>query len=282
MTDSSGARNPAAAQVLADSITKPSVARVYDYLLGGGHNYAIDREFAERQLAVVPDIRPAMVANRAFLGRAVRYAVEQGVRQFVDIGSGLPSVCPVHEVAERAAPGAGRVVYVDNEPIAHAHAEILLDSTADPEKHRALCADYLDHESLWEQVLATGVIDPDQPTCLLVVALLHFLLPEQRPELSMAYYREQLTPGSLLVLTHGCDELDDKDAQQVASNYSATTNAAHLRSRAEFTEFFGDFPLVEPGVVWVPEWRPEPGPVRDDWGGNPARSRCLAGVARKS
>jgi len=271
-----------AERTLASSLSKPSVARVYDYILGGGHNYAVDREFADRQLELMPDIRPAMIANRAFLGRAVQYAARHGIRQFIDIGSGLPSVRPVHEVADEHAPGTTRVVYVDNEPIAHAHAEILLTRDAHPQRHRAVCADFLDHDNLWDQVLATGVIDPTQPTCLLVVALLHFMQPEQHPERALAFYRDQLTTGSLLVLSHACDELDDHSIQTVAANYHSTTNAAHLRSRDEFTQFFTGLDLVPPGVVWVPQWRPDNDHAPEEWDNNPARSRYLAGVARKS
>lgn len=266
---------------LGVSISKPSVARVYDYILGGHHNYAIDREFARRQMELVPDMRAAMMANRAFLGRAVRYAVSQGIRQFVDIGSGLPSAGQVHEVADLEAPGECRVVYIDNEPIAHAHAEILLDENADPARHRALCADYLDSENLWDQVLACGVIRPAEPTCLLVVAMLHFMPPEREPERAMTFYRDQLAADSLLVLSHGSDALDDSDVKTVVANYRSTTNSAYLRSRSEFAEFFGDFELVEPGLAWVPEWRPDHTAGYDEWGGNPARSRYLAGVARK-
>ena len=271
-------------RLLTGSLAKPSVARIYDYILGGTHNYAIDREFAEKQLAVMPDMREAMLANRAFLGRAVRYAVQQGIRQFVDIGSGLPSAGQVHQIADEEAPGECRVVYVDYEPIAHAHAEILLDADADPQRHRAVCADYLEYEDLWDQVLATGVINPDEPACLLVVALLHFMQPDQQPEQAMAYYRDQLARDSLLVLSHGCDELDDESIQSVVSNYKSTTNAAYLRSRAEFSEFFGDFGLVDPGLAWVPEWRPDSGDasIEEFWDGNAARSRLLGGVARKS
>jgi O-methyltransferase involved in polyketide biosynthesis len=264
--------------LLRRSVDRPSAARVYDCILGGDHHFGIDREFAERQLAVMPDLRQAMIANRRFLGRAVRYAVDHGVRQFVDIGSGLPTAGNVHEVADGQAPGQCRVVYVDNEPVTHAHAEVLLAATADTHRHRAVHADYLEYRALWRDVLNTGVIDPATPVCLLVVAMLHFIAPEREPETALEFYRRQLSAGSLLVVSHGCDELDDPGIQEVVRNYAQTTTTAHLRTRGEVAAFFGDFEFVQPGLVWTPEWREV---LQDQWTGPPARSRYLAGVARK-
>lgn len=261
-------------------LDRPSVGRVYDYLLGGRHNYAIDREFAEQQIAVTPGVRDFAVANRRFLGRAVRYAVENGVRQFVDIGSGLPTQGNVHEVADEAAPGEARVVYVDNEPIAHAHAQILLEDGADRERHCALHGDFFDGPLLWRKILDTGYVDPARPVCLLVVALLHFMPPEQHPERVLAFFREQLAPGSLLVLSHGAIDPDEEElraaAKRITENYERATQRPRLRTHAEIAEFFGDFELVEPGLVWLSQWRPTE-PVTT----NPVRSGAYGGVARK-
>jgi O-methyltransferase involved in polyketide biosynthesis len=268
----------ASLELLRRNIDRPSAARVYDCILGGDHHFDIDREFAYRQLEVMPDLRRAMTANRDFLGRAVRHAVGRGVRQFVDIGSGLPTVGNVHEVADRQASGQCRVVYVDNEPVAHAHADLLLAGTADTRRHRAVHADYLDYRALWRNVLDTGVIDPVAPVCLLVVAMLHFIAPEQQPEIAMEFYRGQLPPGSLLVISHGCDELDDPEIQEVVHNYAQTATAAHLRTRDQVADFFGDFEFVAPGLVWAPEWGEN---VQDQWSGTAAGSRYLAGMARK-
>ncbi|MBV8994841.1 MAG: SAM-dependent methyltransferase, partial [Pseudonocardiales bacterium] len=227
---------------------------------------------------LLPDLRAAALANRAFLGRAVRYAVRQGIRQFVDIGSGLPTAGQVHEIADQNV--SCRVCYVDNDPIVHAHATLLLEKHGDPFRHSVVYGDYLDYEALWVRVFDSTILNPDEPTCLLVVSLLHFFTPEQNPYRPMDFYRAQLAPGSLLVLTHGSDDLDDPAAREVAANYSATTSSAHLRSRDEILLFFGDFGLVEPGLVWVPQWRPDPD-SHDIWDGNPARSRYWAGIARK-
>jgi O-methyltransferase involved in polyketide biosynthesis len=268
-------------ELLRHNIDRPSAARVYDCILGGDHHFGIDREFADRQIAVMPDLRRAMIANRKFVGRAVGYAaVTRGVRQFVDIGSGLPTVGNVHEVADRQAPGQCRVVYVDNEPVTHAHADLLLAGTADSRRHRAVHADYLQYDALWHDVLDTGMIDPTEPICLLVVAMLHFIAPEQQPEFAMEFYRRQLPPGSLLVISHGCDELDDPTIRHVVRNYTRTaTTAAYLRTREQIATFFGDFALVEPGLVWTPEWHAT---AQDEWSGPHARSRYLAGVAHKT
>jgi O-methyltransferase involved in polyketide biosynthesis len=262
---------------LRHSVDRPSSARVYDYILGGTHHYAIDREFAEKQLALMPNLRASMQTNRAFLGRAVQHAAESGIRQFVDIGSGLPTAGNVHEVADEAAPGT-KVIYVDNEPIARAHADILLADTADPDRHRALLADYFDYIELWQQVLATGVIDPAEPVCLLLVGMLHFMPPERQPEVPLAYYRSKLAPGSLLVISHGAPREDDEGAHAVAKNYQNTTNPLHLRTREELARFFGGWPLLDPGIVLAPAWRPTP---TTPFANEPTRSLMLAGVARR-
>jgi O-methyltransferase involved in polyketide biosynthesis len=262
------------------SMDRPSVARVYDYILGGGHHFEVDREFAEMQLRTFPDVRQAMVTNRAFLGRAVRFAVEQaGIRQFVDIGSGLPSSGNVHEIADRADPAKScRVVYIDNEPIAVAHSSILLAEDADPTRHHATDADFYRYRDLWKRVLDSGYINPDEPMCLLVVALLHFMPPETHPEEALAFFRAQLPPGSLLVLSHvSNDEQPSEAAAQAVANYAKATNPVCFRTREQVAALFGEFDLVEPGVVWAPEWHPEEGaPSR-----SLAASKILAGVAKK-
>ncbi|MFD5096609.1 SAM-dependent methyltransferase [Amycolatopsis thailandensis] len=266
---------------LSAAVDKVSVGRVYDYLLGGTHNYAVDQAFAEKQLAVLPEIRDFARANRAFLGRAVRFMVDQGIRQFVDIGSGLPTQGNVHEVADEVAPGESRVVYIDNEPIARAHAQILLEQTADPNRHAALDADFFDQGLLWERVLDTGLIDRTQPIGLLLVALLHFMPDEQNPHATLGFHRAMLPPGSFLAVSHIHVAPEDVETQnagkQVAAEYGRRTNhTAIMRSREQVAEFFGDLELVDPGLVWLPQWRPGDGDFVDE----APRSRGLAGVAR--
>jgi O-methyltransferase involved in polyketide biosynthesis len=263
-----------------ESIEKPSSARVYDYLLGGTHNYAIDREFAKKMIERFPDAALAAKSNRAFIGRAVRYALEAGIEQFIDIGSGLPSMGQAHEVADAEKPDArARVVYIDNEPIAHAHSEILLDREADPERHKAVVADFTEPEYLWEQVLGTGLIRENEPTCLILTALLHFQQPERKPYDKVAFYRDRLAPGSLLVLTHATLNVDS-GINDAFDQYERSTDNVVARTREEITEFFGDWELLDPGLVWLVEWRPD----EDEepwWGDDPTRSPGFGGVARK-
>lgn len=263
-----------------DSVDKPSSARVYDYLLGGKHNYAIDREFANKQVELAPDMPKGMRSNREFIGRAVRFALDNGVRQFVDIGAGLPSQGQAHEIADKIDPAAqARVVYIDNEQIAHAHSEILLDGEADPARHKAVFADFFDTVELWDRVLDTGVIDPAEPVCLLVTAILHFMSDEAAPGKALAYYQDKVPGGSMLVLTHISDGLEYTNTQEIVKNYSKTTNPAYLRTPDEFSGFFQGWELADPGVVWAVEWRPDGEP--EWWEGNPARVRYLAGVGIK-
>ncbi|WP_181774151.1 SAM-dependent methyltransferase [Amycolatopsis pittospori] len=266
---------------LGAAVDKVSVGRVYDYLLGGTHNYAVDQAFAEKQLAVLPEIRDFARANRAFLGRAVRYMVARGIRQFVDIGSGLPTQGNVHEVADEVAPGECRVVYIDNEPIARAHAQILLEQTADPNRHAALDADFFDRARLWERVMDTGLIDRTQPIGLLLVALLHFMPDEQNPHAALGFHRAMLPPGSLLALSHIHVAPEDVRTQtagrKVAEEYGRRTNhTAIMRTREQIAGFFGDLDLVEPGLVWLPQWHPEIAGSEAD----ASRARGLAGMAR--
>lgn len=264
-----------------ESVEKPSSARVYDYLLGGSNNYAIDREFAERQRQLAPDMPLGMGSNREFIGRAVRLALDRGVRQFVDIGAGLPSQGQAHEIADRFAPEAqARAVYIDNEQIAHAHAEILLGREADPRRHRAVYADFFDTTTLWQRVRDTGVFDPDEPTCLLITGLLHFMPDAEAVRSALSFYQDRLVEGSLLVLTHITDSSDQPKMDEVVKNYAKTTNPAVLRTPQEIATFFGDWELLDPGLTWAVEWRPD-GREREWWQGNPARAAYLAGVGVK-
>jgi O-methyltransferase involved in polyketide biosynthesis len=274
-----------------ESIEKPSSARVYDHLLGGHHNYAIDREFAAEVLRTMPFAADTARSNRLMTGRAVRYALDRGVSQFVDIGSGLPSQGQAHEIADTYQPEAkARVIYIDNEPIAHAHAEILLERNADTDRHRALIADFAEPESLWRQVKATELIDPAKPTCLIVTALVHFQPPERRPDKTMAYYRDQVAPGSVLILTHLTESGDG--IRSAAARYEDATDQMYRRTPDEIRAFFGEWELVspeaaapevshEPELCWTAHWRPD-GTELPWWGDDPSRCAVLAGVAVKS
>jgi O-methyltransferase involved in polyketide biosynthesis len=268
---------------LADSVDKPSAARIYDYFIGGEHNFAIDRQFAEGLRSRIPKIGEYARECRLFMGRAVNYAARHGYTQFVDVGSGLPTAGSVHEIADEVRPARdSHVVYIDNEPIAFAHAELLLDDLADANRHRAVYADMLDPLNLWQQVGDTGVIDPTQPVVLLVSAVLHFIKDEANPDDALEFYRRMLPTGSLLVLSQMSDEnpADEGEAaalRQLEEFYEKTTNPGQLRTRSEFGRFFGDFELVEPGLVWAPDWHPDGNALFKQG----SQSRIIAGVGRK-
>ncbi|NIH86395.1 SAM-dependent methyltransferase [Amycolatopsis granulosa] len=273
-----------AVRAVADSLDRPSAARVYDYFLGGTNHYAIDREFAQKIQRTLPLIGEYMKTSRQFLGRAVRESVRLGVRQFVDIGSGLPTAGNVHDVADETRPQRDtRVVYVDNEPVALAHSQLLLADNADPARHAAIAADFLQTPDLWARVLDTGLIDARQPVALVINAVLHFVKDADDPDSRVACLRERLAPGSLLVLSQMTNEnpRGDEERQALADlvgYYETTTNPGQLRTVAEFARFFGDWELLEPGLVYAPAWHPD----RDTlFRRVPSESRVIGGVARK-
>jgi len=221
-----------ALRAVEGSLDRPSAARVYDYFLGGSTNYAIDREFAQKLRRRLPLIGEYMKTSRQFLGRAVRECARLGVRQFVDIGSGLPTAPNVHEVADRTRPQRdSRVVYVDNEPVALAHSQLLLADSADPARHVAIAADLMQPENLWERVLDTGMVDARQPVTLVVNAVLHFIKDADDPDGKLAHFRRRLAPGSLLVLSQMTDE-NPRSAEErralddLLEYYERTTNPA--------------------------------------------------------
>jgi hypothetical protein len=255
---------------------RPSAARMYDYFLGGFHNFAIDRQAAQQVIAIYPDAPLVMRANRAFLRRAVTFLLEQGVDQFLDLGSGIPTVGNVHEVAQRANPAA-RVVYVDLDPVAVLHSEALL---RDNPNAAVIRADVRDPTPILAHPTARRLLDPGRPLAILLVALLHFVTDDAEAERLVGTLREALPPGGFLALSHGTHEGAPPEAIARAERlYAGTSNPAKARSRAEVARFFAGLELVEPGLVHAPVWRPDDpdDPLRDD----PTRSLILAGVGRK-
>ncbi len=259
-------------------VSAPSMARTYDYLLGGGHNFAVDRELARHVEAIMPDARSVARVSRAFLARTVRFMVARGVRQFLDIGSGIPTVANVHEVAQGAAPEC-RVVYVDKDPIAVAHSELML---VDNDRATIVQADMRDPESILDRPETRGLIDFDQPVGLLMLMMLHWLPDEADPWHLMARYRDALAPGSYLAITHVTADNQDHGVAEVTDLISESRSADQLteRSHEQVLALFGDFELVEPGLVGCAAWRPT-GPV--DMSDTPESNRTVyGGVARKS
>ncbi|GAA0609028.1 SAM-dependent methyltransferase [Kutzneria viridogrisea] len=241
---------------------------MYDYYLGGSHNFAVDRQRAAEVLVVLPQARVFARQNRAFLRRAVRYFVAQGIQQFLDLGAGLPTVGAAHEVAVEC-----RVVYVDDEPTAVAHGQLLLAGNP-----LAACvqADITRPDEVLDHPDTQRILDFDQPLGVLLCAVLHFVPDERGPAGVVRAYREALAPGSMLALSHATATDYPDLLAEVVDTYRVTQNQAYPRTRAEVTGLVASFEqLVWPGVVYTPEWRPEH--VADI--GDPTESLAYAVVA---
>ncbi|GLW64810.1 hypothetical protein Arub01_30540 [Actinomadura rubrobrunea] len=242
--------------------TKAHPSRRYNYWLGGKDNYAVDRESAETVASAFPTVRLAAQENRRFLRRAVSYlAAERGVRQFLDIGTGLPSAGNVHEVAQEIDPSC-RVVYVDNDPIVLAHARALLTST--PEGATAyLDADLRDPEKILTHPDLHATLDLSRPVALMLVAIMHFLTDDDDPYGVLARLLEPLAPGSHVVITHATG--DHLTPEQYAETVAANERSGvpfRLRSKEEFTRFFTGLEVLPPGITSIVEWRPEDPPEK--------------------
>ena len=231
---------------------KPNAARVYDYILGGANNFEVDREFAKRLMVSIPDIQALAQENRGFLRRVVTHLVERGVRQFIDLGSGIPTVGNTHEVAQRIDPGA-RVLYVDNETVAVAHSELILQDNPNAE---ILHEDVRDATSVLAHPLTRKVIDFDEPVAILMFAVLHFVPDEQDPYRLVARYREATVPGSCLAISHGTSD-GRPEIHDALSQYQSTASPVYDRPKADVARFFDGYDLVPPGLVFTREWRPE-------------------------
>jgi hypothetical protein len=237
--------------------SKPHSARMYDYYLGGKNHYAVDRETAERAIRSWRGIRTAAVENRAFMARAVRYLVaDAGIRQFLDIGTGLPTTDNVHEVAQRIAPDS-RIVYADNDPIVLAHARALL--TSDPRGATAyIQADLREPETILNHPATRSTLDFSKPIALMLVAILHFLVDEDRPAEIVRTLVDALPAGSFLVASHITAEHDPEGVHGLEQTYRQSGVQGQARNAADFQRIaFTGLELAEPGVVLVSEWRPE-------------------------
>jgi hypothetical protein len=240
-------------------LERPSVARVYDYWLGGAHNFAADRAAGRKALEAMPDLRSVITANRVFLRRAVRYLLGVGVRQFLDLGSGIPTVGNVHEIAAGA-----KVVYVDIDPVAVAHSRAILDG--DP-LVRVLQQDIREPASVLRSPDLRGLLDLAQPVAVLMTAVLHFVPDADGPRKIVAEYRDNVPVGSYLAVSHaGYDDAGTpRGLSEARSTYDRDVTPMTFRDRTEFTAFFDGFDVVEPGVVPLPLWRPgSPDDVTDD------------------
>ena len=251
-----------------------NIARVYDYLLGGSHNFSADQAAAEDFRSRWPEASATMQANRAFLGRAVRYLAGQaGVRQFLDIGSGIPTMGNVHEIAQDIAPGS-RIADVDCDEVAVLHSRAILAGNADAIAIQAdlrAPGEILDHPAL------SDFLDLSEPVALLLVAVLHFFPDEAGPASLVGVLRDALVPGSHLVISHGTTDGQPQHVANAMAHYDQTTAPFQPRGYPDVLRFFGDYDLIEPSLVHVPLWRPDTPEDAD----RPEQAAAYGGVGRK-
>lgn len=233
---------------------------MYDYYLGGENNYEVDRDAAARVARAMPDISDVARENRAFLRRAVRCMAERGIRQFIDIGSGLPTVGNTHEIAQKIVPDA-RVVYADLDPAVLVHGDALLAADS---RTAVITADMRRPDEVLGHPRTTELIDFDEPVGVLLIAMVHFLTDEEAPYV-VGSLRDTMAPGSHLALTHITgDGKPPEAAEGVEAVYATTSTPVHFRGRAEVAGFLDGFELIDPGLVLLDAWRPDPsdpGPV---------------------
>ena len=251
-------------------------ARVYDYWLGGKDNFPADRALGEMMIQAIPNMRGLAAANRAFLRRAVRYlAAEAGVRQFLDIGTGIPTSPNVHEVAQEAAPGT-RVVYVDNDPIVLAHARALLTSQ-DAGETAFIMADLREPKSILDHPTLAATLDLSQPVAVMLVAVLMYFrdTDDPNPFEMVATVMEPMPSGSYLAVTHPTPDFNPEETAQAVAAAEAAGITLVPRGQAEIARFFSGLEVVDPGVTPVLSWRPDEPPA------DPRSAYYWAGIARK-
>ncbi|MFJ5231769.1 SAM-dependent methyltransferase [Kitasatospora sp. NPDC088391] len=269
----SGDQSPPPSAELRPEIPHP--ARMYDYYLGGKDNFPADRAAAEQVVALSPLVRISAQANRAFLQRAVRLLAESGVRQFLDIGTGIPSAGNTHEIAQSVDPSA-RVAYLDNDPIVLVHGRALL-AGAEPGSVSVLQADLREPKAILADPAVRDLLDLDRPVALQLFAILHFIDDADDPYAIVRTLVDALPSGSYLALSHATgDFVPQEDADRGPAIYRAATAQLTMRTREQVLRFFDGLELLEPGLVTAPQWRPDQEPRDTD-----AQVAIWAGVARK-
>lgn len=256
--------------------TRPHSARMYDYYLGGKDHYQVDKDAAEKVKGVFPSVGLAARVNRAFMHRATRYVAGEGVRQFLDVGTGIPTAPNLHQVAQEIAPDA-RIVYVDNDPLVLAHARALLNGTEDG------CIEYVDADvTTPDKILSAQgleILDLRKPVAVSLVALLHFIPDHQKPREIIDTLMGAVPSGSFLVLSHATTDFDPVTFAEIERIYRDGCMDTQFRRRDEFAEFFTGLELIEPGIVVPHQWWPD-GPVTTSEGMD-AKVSFYAAVARK-
>ncbi|MDT8910128.1 SAM-dependent methyltransferase [Amycolatopsis sp. PS_44_ISF1] len=276
-------------------LQRPSVARVYDYYLEGDASWTVDRKFGDTVLGEFPQLRQIAKANRVFLHRVVRHLMGLGVTQFIDIGSGLPTMRHAHQIADEVAYGRSRVVYADYDPIAVAHSQDLLEQHGDSSRHAAIHADLRAPDRLWEQAAATGILDLDQPLAILLIAVLHVQQPASARSgdtgdvgpAAVARYRELAPAGSYLAISHITDEgvppVYQDQLAKLKHLYDTKSSPVVWRTHDEVRELFGTFDLIPPGLTWTTQWHLDEAPPDEPavTFTSPNESAVIAGVAKK-
>lgn len=256
-------------------LCQPNVARVYDYYLGGAHNFTADRAMAHEAIRSWPELPMIMRANRAFLNRVVRFLLDAGVRQFLDLGSGIPTVGNVHEIAQSVDP-TSRVAYVDIDPVAVGHSRAMLEGN---ERATAVLGDLRLPAAVLGDQQVGELLDFSQPVAVLLVAVLHFVPDADNPTAIIADYCDAIAPGSYVVICHATHEGNAERAETHRRLYARTRTAMTTRTRADVGAMLNGLDLLEPGVVRMPLWRPDPSETPTE---EPERFAGYAAVARKS
>lgn len=260
---------------------QPSIARIWDWFLGGSHNFEIDREVARKTLELMPEAPLMAQISRAFLRRAVRYCLSRGIRQFLDLGSGIPTVGNVHEVVQGIDPDA-KVVYVDRDQVAVAHTRLLL---AGNDNVAVVEADIRDVGAILYAPEVRELFDFSQPVAILMIAVLHFIADAENPAGIITMFCDAVPPGSALAIAHGSSDTEGMPSESLHSarkEYEKTVAPVTLRAKSEVESLFDGFTLVDPGVTWLSEWHPdtvEPGHAAD---GGPPPKAGYGGVGIKA
>ncbi|MEM8534174.1 MAG: SAM-dependent methyltransferase [Chloroflexota bacterium] len=236
------------------SMDRPNAARMYDYFLGGSHNFIVDRKAADQVLNIYPDTALIARVNRAFLQRVVKYLLRQGINQFLDIGSGIPTAGNVHEIVHATKPDA-RVVYIDNDPIAVAQSKQILANNPHAD---IIDADARQPEAILSHSITTSLIDFQKPIAILLVSLLHFIADDAEVKKIISTLRNATVSGSYLVLSHITKEnIPEEIAKQAEQIYKNSSTPICYRTQVEMQALFDGFELIEPGVVIPPQWHSE-------------------------
>lgn len=229
-------------------------SRFYDYMLGGNHNFAVDRAAGDMIMKVSPDTRLGALANRAFMRRVVRFMAQTGINQFIDLGSGIPTVGNVHEIAQKMNPNA-HTVYVDSDPIAVIHSRSILK---DDLNTKVIEEDFLNIETLFQKIELTNLIDLNKPVGVLLISVMHFVLDDEKAYGLIRSIRSLIASGSYVAISHYClDHVPQSTIDQILNISKFAAKQNKTRHPEEIERYFDGFKLLDPGVVCVPKWRPE-------------------------